>query len=67
MIIAGTLGAVLALLTYIDVWDASDTKSPAWGVISALCAGLALGGVVVLWGGLTPGAQANAASTPPPP
>ena len=62
MIIAGTLGTVLAVLTYIDVWDASDTKSPAWGVIAALCAVVALGGFVVLWGGLTAGAKANAAT-----
>jgi len=61
MIIAGSLGAVMALLTYIDVWDASDTKPTAWAFLAALCAVLALGGFVVLWGGLTAGARANAA------
>lgn len=63
MIIAGTIGAVLALLTYIDVWDASNTKPTAWWVIAAFCGVLALGGFVVLWSGLTAGAKANAANT----
>ncbi|UDY35756.1 hypothetical protein [Dermatobacter hominis] len=66
MIIAGSLGAIMALLTYVDVWDVSDTKPAGWGVVAALCAVLALAGFVVLWGGLTAGARATAASAPPP-
>ena len=65
MIIAGSLGAIMALLTYIDVWDVSDTKPTGWGIVAALCAVLALGGFVVLWGGLTAGARASAADAPP--
>jgi hypothetical protein len=65
MIIAGSLGAVMALLTYIDVWDVSDSKPTGWGVVAALCAVLAIAGFVVLWGGLTAGAKASAASAPP--
>ncbi len=62
MIIAGTLGTVLAVLTYIDVWNVSDTKPTAWAVVAALCAVLSLGGFVVLWAGLTAGAKAAAAA-----
>lgn len=62
MIIAGTLGTVLAVLTYIDVWNVSDTEPTAWAVIAALCAVLSLGGFVVLWAGLTAGAKAAAAA-----
>ncbi len=62
MVIAGTLGAVLALLTYIDVWDVSDTKPVGWAIVAALCAVLSLGGFVVLWGGLTAGAKATQAA-----
>lgn len=65
MIIAGSLGAILALLTYMDVWDVSDTKPTGWGIVAALCAVLALGGFVVLWGGLTAAARATAAGAPP--
>ena len=61
MIIAGTLGAVLALLTYIDVWNMSDAKPTAWGGVALLCMLLAIGGFVVLWGGLTTGAKLSAA------
>jgi hypothetical protein len=70
MIIAGTLGAVIALLTYIDVWDASDGGGPAgWAVLAALCAVLSLAGFVVMWSGLTAQARARAAAGPvaPPP
>ena len=67
MIIAGSLGAIMALLTYMDVWDVSGTKPTGWGIVAALCAVLALGGFVVLWSGLTAGARANAAAGTPPP
>ena len=62
MVIAGSLGAVLALLTYIDVWDVSDTKPAGWGIAALVCAVLAIGGFVVLWGGLTAGARAAQAA-----
>ena len=62
MVIAGSLGAVLALLTYIDVWDVSDTKPAGWGIAALACAVLAIGGFVVLWGGLTAGARATQAA-----
>lgn len=60
MIIAGSLGAVMAVLTYIDVWDASDNRPTAWAFAAAACSALALGGFVVLWGGMTAGARARA-------
>lgn len=58
MVIAGSLGAILSLLTYIDVWDASDTKPVGWALAAVACAVLAIGGFVVLWGGMTAGARA---------
>ena len=63
MIIAGSLGAILCLLTYLDVWNVSDTKPIGWALGAALCAVLAIGGFVVLWGGLTEGAKATQAAT----
>ena len=63
MMIAGTLGAVLALLTWVDVWDASDTKPTGWALVGMACAVLALGGFVVFWGGLSAKARAKAATT----
>ena len=51
MVIAGSLGAILALLTYIDVWDVSDTKPsvgrsppppvPCWPSAGSWCCGAA--------------------------
>lgn len=66
MIIAGTLGAILALLTYVDVWNATEDTPTAWGFVAALCGVLAIGGFVVLWGGLTAGARLSASNGAPP-
>jgi Na+/melibiose symporter-like transporter len=67
MMIAGTLGAVLALLTWIDVWNASDSKPTGWALVGVACAVLALGGFAVFWQGLTIKSRASSGSTPEPP
>jgi Na+/melibiose symporter-like transporter len=62
MMIAGSLGAILALLTWIDVWDVSDTKPTGWAIAAALCAVLALAGFVVCFKGLQEKSQAAASA-----
>jgi Na+/melibiose symporter-like transporter len=62
MMIAGTLGAVIALLTWIDVWNASDTKPTGWALVGAACGVLALAGFAVFWSGLTVRSRAAAAA-----
>jgi Na+/melibiose symporter-like transporter len=64
MMIAGTIGAVLAVLTWLDVWNASDTKPVGWAIIAALCAVLALAGFATCFKGLQEKAQAAAAEAP---
>ena len=64
MMIAGTLGAVLALLTWIDVWNASDSKPTGWALVGVACAVLALGGFAVFWQGLTIKSRASGGATP---
>jgi Na+/melibiose symporter-like transporter len=65
MMIAGSLGAILALLTWIDVWDASDTKPVGWAIAAALCAVLALAGFAVCFTGLQERSRAAASQAPP--
>ena len=63
MVIAGSLGAILALLTWFDVWQVSDTRPTGWGVVAIACFVLTLAGFVVLWRGLTERARAEAATS----
>lgn len=67
MVIAGSLGTVLALLTYLDVWNVSDTRPRGWAIVAFLCAVLTLAGFVVLWSGLTAGARATQEQAAPRP
>jgi len=53
MLIAGTAGTILALLTYIDVWQVSDSRPTIWAVVAAACAVLTLAGAARLWSGVT--------------
>jgi len=53
MVIAGTSGTVLALLTYVDVWQISDSRPTVWAVVAAACAVLTLAGAAMLWSGIT--------------
>ena len=62
MVIAGSLGAILALLTWFDIWQVSDTRPTGWGIVAIGCFVLTLAGFVVLWRGLTERAQAEAAA-----
>ncbi|MFZ4669334.1 MAG: hypothetical protein ACOYML_08545 [Microthrixaceae bacterium] len=62
MVIAGSLGAILALLTWFDIWQVSDTRPTGWGIVTIACFVLTLAGFVVLWRGLTERAQAEAAA-----
>jgi len=64
MMIAGTLGAILALLTWVDVWDASDTKPTGWAFVGAACGVLALAGFAVCFSGLQEKARAAAGTDP---
>ena len=64
MVIAGTAGAVLALLTYVDVWQVSDTRPTAWAVVAAACAVLTLAGAAVLWSGVTLRARSAQSRSP---
>ena len=63
MVIAGSLGAILALLTWFDVWQVSDTRPTGWGIVAIVCFVLTLAGFVVLWRGLTERARAEAATS----
>jgi len=60
MVIAGTSGTVLALLTYVDVWQVSDSRPTAWAVVAAACAVLTLAGAAMLWSGITRRARSAA-------
>ncbi len=60
MVIAGTAGAILASLTYVDVWQVSDSRPPLWAVVAAACAVLTLAGAAILWGGITARSRAEA-------
>jgi Na+/melibiose symporter-like transporter len=64
MMIAGTLGAILALLTWVDVWDASDTEPTGWAFVGAACGVLALAGFAVCFSGLQEKARATAGAEP---
>jgi Na+/melibiose symporter-like transporter len=64
MMIAGTLGAVIALLTWIDVWNASDSRPAGWALVGAACGVLALAGFAVFWQGLTIKSRASGGATP---
>lgn len=68
MMIAGTLGALMALLTFYDVWNASDSadRPVGWILVAVACGVLSIAGFVVLWGGLTAGARDAAGHAPPP-
>ncbi|MFM7509040.1 MAG: hypothetical protein ACKO5A_05780 [Actinomycetota bacterium] len=61
MLIAGTAGAILAVLTYVDVWQISDSRPTIWAVVAAACAVLTLAGAATLWSGITERARAEAA------
>ena len=65
---AGTLGALMALLTFYDVWNASDSadRPVAWILVAVACGVLSIAGFVALWGGLTAGARDAAEHAPPP-
>ena len=66
MMIAGTLGAILALLTWIDVWDASDTKPAGWALAAAAVRGAGPGRASrSACKGLQEKSQAAAAQAPP--
>jgi Na+/melibiose symporter-like transporter len=67
MMIAGTLGAILALLTWVDVWDASDTRPTGWAFVGAACGVLALAGFAVCFTGLQEKARSAAGPDDPAP
>ena len=67
MLIAGSLGAVLALLTWFDVWNVSDEKPTGWALVAAACFVLCLAGFAVLWTGLRAGALSERGGTRRPP
>ena len=60
MVVAGTAGTILAVLTYVDVWQVSDGRPTVWGLVAAGCAVLTLAGAAVLWSGVTARVRAEA-------
>ncbi len=64
MTIAGTLGALLAFFTYIDVWNASDNTDRPVGWLPATigCVVLTVAGLATLWRGMRGGSGPGAGS-----
>lgn len=50
MVVAGALGALMAFLTWLDVWQATDGpgRPVVWLVVTVVFAAVAVAGVVVL-------------------